>query len=97
MLRLPVGTAKQNCFWAIIWLNLNFKGFGVVQCLKSKTRLLQALYVRYLKYKYLQCAEDCANEEKNPLKQLFLSVRTAKLICKLISWISYSDPIGKKK
>lgn len=47
MLRVPAGTAKQNCFWAIIWLHLHFKGFGVVQSLKSKTRLLQALYVRY--------------------------------------------------
>lgn len=36
----------------------------------------------------------CHWEKK--FKQLFLCIRIAKLICKLISWISSSDPNGKK-
>lgn len=68
----------------------------MVQCLKSKTRFLHALHVRYTKYRNPSaCWRMCHCEKKTP-KQVFFCIRTAKLICKLISWVSYSDPIGKK-
>lgn len=50
-----------------------------------------------LKNVSLRKKQNKTKNKKTNLKQLFLCIRTAELICKPIFWISCYDPTGKKQ